>query len=59
MWLVLTVAFEFLGGHYLFGQSWERLFADYDVRSGRIWLLVLATTAAAPLIAFTTRRLPR
>src|SRR5262245_17305484 len=31
IWLVLTVSFEFLGGHFLFGQPWERLIADYDV----------------------------
>ncbi len=59
LWLVLTVAFEFLGGHYLFGQPWERLLADYDVRGGRIWVLVLVTTAAAPLVAFAATRIPR
>ena len=31
LWLALTVAFEFLAGHYLFGQPWERLLADYSV----------------------------
>ena len=24
-WVLLTVAFEFLAGHYLFGHTWERL----------------------------------
>ena len=35
-WLALTLAFEFLAGHYLFGSPWSKLLADYDVRHGRI-----------------------
>ncbi len=58
MWLVLTVSFEFLGGHFLFGQPWERLTADYNVLAGRVWVLVLITTALAPVVAFVTRRVP-
>jgi hypothetical protein len=50
-WLGLTVAFEFLAGHYVFGTPWARLFADYDVAQGRVWILVLVTTAAAPWLA--------
>jgi hypothetical protein len=57
-WLALTVSFEFLGGHFLFGQPWSRLLADYDLFHGRIWVLVLVTTAVAPRLAFGTRRIP-
>lgn len=49
-WLALTLAFEFLAGHYLFGSPWSKLLADYDVRHGRIWVLVLLTTAMAPVV---------
>jgi hypothetical protein len=49
-WLVLTVSFEFLAGHYLFGNSWEALFADYRIWRGRLWVLVLLTTAIAPVL---------
>jgi hypothetical protein len=52
LWVVLTVAFEFLAGHYLFGNSWETLLADYNVFQGRVWLLVLLTNLLAPLLAF-------
>jgi hypothetical protein len=45
----MTVAFEFLVGHYIFRTSWARLLSDYDVLGGRVWLLVLATVAFAPL----------
>jgi membrane-anchored protein YejM (alkaline phosphatase superfamily) len=52
VWLALTLAFEFLAGHYLFGSSWERLFADYNLLRGRVWILVLVATLFAPAFAF-------
>ena len=55
VWLMLTLAFEFLAGHYVFGNSWERLLADYNLRDGRIWVLVLAVTLFAPMWALPRR----
>jgi hypothetical protein len=55
LWLGLTVAFELGAGHYLFGNPWEKLLADYDLAGGRIWVLVLVTTLVAPPIAFRFR----
>lgn len=49
VWVLMTVAFEFLVGHYIFRTSWARLLSDYDVLGGRVWLLVLVTVAFAPL----------
>jgi hypothetical protein len=51
LWLALTLAFEFLAGHYLFGTPWNNLLADYDVLAGRIWVLVLVTATVAPPIS--------
>lgn len=48
LWLSATVAFEFLAGHYLFRNPWAKLLADYDVRQGRVWVLVLVATLLAP-----------
>ena len=48
-WVAPTVGFEFLAGHYVFGNGWERLIADYNVFRGRIWILVLAANIFAPL----------
>ena len=48
LWLSATVAFEFLAGHYLFRNPWPKLFADYDVRQGRVWVVVLVATLLAP-----------
>jgi hypothetical protein len=48
----MTVAFEFLFGHYVMGHTWERLLQDYNILAGRIWILFLVFTAAAPYIVY-------
>ena len=48
VWLIATVIFEFVFGHYVFGNSWERLFTDYNIFKGRIWPLVLFFTFTGP-----------
>ena len=55
LWLALAIAFEFLAGHYLFGDPWDRLWADYNVLRGRLWVLVLITTLVAPVITARAR----
>ena len=57
MWVLLTLAFEFLAGHYLFGTPWPALLEDYNVRRGRIWVLVLIVTAIAPRVCAGLRGL--
>ena len=54
-WMGLTVAFEFLGGHFLFGRSWALLFADYNLLAGRIWVMVLIVSLITPVVAYTRR----
>ena len=56
VWVALTVVFEFLAGHYAFGNSWERLIADYNVFRGRIWILVLLANLFAPLWAYLQKQ---
>src|SRR5688572_33055357 len=34
LWVALTLAFEFLAGHYLFGNPWSDLLAEYNVFRG-------------------------
>jgi hypothetical protein len=50
LWVSLTLAFEFLAGHYLFGKPWTALLEDYDLARGRVWVLALVTTFTAPLL---------
>jgi hypothetical protein len=50
LWGALTLAFEFLVGHYVQHQPWAALLADYDVRRGRIgMIIVLIVTVVAPV----------
>ena len=51
IWLLATICFEFLAGHYVFGNSWEKIFADYNILKGRIWIIVLITILFAPYIS--------
>lgn len=50
-WIVLTVLFEFIFGHYIMDHPWEKLLADYNIFAGRLWILVLINNIAAPLIS--------
>jgi len=49
LWLGLTIIFEFVFGHYVFGNTWKVLFADYRIWQGRLWSLVLLSELIAPL----------
>ncbi len=52
VWLVLTVGFEFVFGHYGAGHSWSRLLHDYNVFAGRVWILVPLWVAVAPILLY-------
>lgn len=52
LWLMLTIAFEFLGGRYLFGASWDELLAAYNLAEGHIWILIPITTLLAPVMVW-------
>jgi hypothetical protein len=55
MWTAMTLAFEFLAGHYLFGNSWQALLAEYDLPGGRVWVFVPVVSFAAPALAAWAR----
>lgn len=54
-WVLLTMTFEFAAGHFIFGHSWEKLFADYNLLRGRVWVFVLLATLLAPIWAERVR----
>jgi len=47
-WLLMTVSFECLFFHYLAGQPWEELLANYNLAAGRVWVFVLLTVFLGP-----------
>ena len=55
LWLILTIMFEFVFGHFVMGHAWKILLHDYDIVAGRVWILVLIWIAVAPLAVFHLR----
>jgi len=54
-WMLMTLAFEFILGGVLLGRPWASLLRDYDVASGRIWVLVPLCLLVAPMLAIRLR----
>ena len=57
IWLTLTVAFEWLFGWLVMGQSFERMAADYNLLKGGLMPVGLIFLALSPLIAAKLRRI--
>lgn len=51
-WMLLTILFEFVFGHFVMGHAWAKLFHDYNLFAGRVWVLVLVWIAISPLLFF-------
>jgi hypothetical protein len=51
-WLAMTVAFEWVFGHFVAGHSWSRLLHDYNLFAGRVWPVFLVWIAALPWLGF-------
>lgn len=51
LWATLTVAFEFVGGRYLTGDTWQTLVEAYDLTAGHLWPLAVAGIVLAPVMA--------
>ena len=56
LWLVYTVAFEFIFGHYVMHHPWSRLLYDYNIFAGRLWILVLLAVTVLPFVVYRIRR---
>jgi len=56
IWLGLTVAFEFLFGHYVVGHPWSKLLYDYNVFAGRVWVAVLIWVTVAPYVLYRLQK---
>jgi hypothetical protein len=52
-WLALTLAFEFSLGYFVSHLTWREMLAEYDLASGRLWVLVPVWVAVAPYVFYT------
>jgi hypothetical protein len=57
LWVGLTLAFEFVFGHYVMNVPWGKLLEVLNVSRGNLWLLVLAVTGLSPYLAARMRGL--
>ena len=55
IWLILTIAFEFLFMHYGAKVPWGKLLHDYNILEGRLWVFVLIVVLIAPYVVFRIR----
>ena len=49
-WMAMTLVFELGFGRFVEHLSWSTMLADYDVTSGRIWVLVPLWLLAGPAV---------
>lgn len=54
-WVVLTLSFEFLFGHFVAEKSWQEIMQVFNFYKGDLFLLVLFVTALAPWLAAKAR----
>lgn len=52
IWLGLTILFESGFGHYVMGNSWQKLLHDYNLSEGRVWSLFLLWITIAPFVFY-------
>jgi hypothetical protein len=50
VWAALTVGFEFGLGRFVVGDSWEKLFEQYEFWRGKAWILVPFWIAVGPAL---------
>ena len=55
LWLSLTLAFEFGFGRFT-GNSWSKLFGEYNILRGRVWILIPIWVTVAPYLFYNIQR---
>lgn len=56
IWAVLNASFELFFGHYVQGTRWATLMQEYNLLSGKIWVVVLLTELVGPWFMAPNRR---
>lgn len=49
-WVLMTLAFEFLFGHYVAGKPWSVLVQNFNILKGDLFTLVLIVTFLSPYL---------
>ena len=56
LWLGLTVGFEFFMGLVLRKRPWAEVIGAYDLRRGRVWVLLLLWITVAPRLFYSLQK---
>jgi hypothetical protein len=56
-WLVLTLLFEFLFGHFFVGKPWHEILQVFNIRKGDLFIVALLVTLIAPWLSAKLRGL--
>ncbi|MCD4811491.1 hypothetical protein K8R14_02695 [bacterium] len=54
-WVILTLSFEFLLGHFVVGKPWKEIIQVLNIWKGDLFIVVLFVTAISPWIAAKVR----
>lgn len=49
-WVVMTLLFEVLFGHYIMGRSWSDILQVFNIIKGNLFILVLIVSLFSPLL---------
>ncbi|HID82523.1 MAG TPA: hypothetical protein EYH06_06030 [Chromatiales bacterium] len=55
LWVVLTLSFEFLFGHFVVGKPWHEIIQVFNIRKGDLFIVVLFITGISPWLAARIR----
>jgi hypothetical protein len=55
-WAALTVSVDLVFEHFVLDIPWRAILTDYNLASGRIWILVLTTELIGPWFMASNRR---
>ena len=51
LWVILTLSFEYLFGHYVTGKPWHEINQVFNILKGDLFIVVLIVSAVSPLVA--------
>lgn len=55
VWFSLTLAFEFVFGHFVAGKPWHEILRVFDVSKGDLFVVALCATLVAPWLTAKLR----
>jgi hypothetical protein len=55
VWLIMTLIFETALGRFVAREPWKKVFGDYNILAGRVWILVPIWVLFGPYVVFRLR----